>query len=150
MKYLKEETRFSGKYSHTVLRTISMSLQTFKKKFIFFFILGFIGRALLLSNTNLIGKWADAHFKNPELFLFLLLTITSIGFIFYGAFRIMIARLGSQAASNLYDETTWRVSRFPVSFFDTTPVGRIITRFSSDYNAIFRMAGGPLGEFYYI
>lgn len=147
MKYLKEETRFSGKYSQTVLHTISMSLQTFKKKFIFFLILGFIGRALLLLNTNLIGKWADSHFKNPELFLFLLLSITSVGFIFYGTFRIMIARLGSQAASNLYDETTLRVSRFPVSFFDTTPVGRIITRFSSDYNAIFRMAGGALGEF---
>lgn len=147
MKYLEQEIRFSGKYSNSVFHTVVMSFKAFKKKFIFFFVLGFIGRALLLSNTNLIGKWADTNFKNPENFLLLLLTVTTIGFIFYGAFRIMVARLGTQAASNLYDETTWRVSRLPVSFFDTTPVGRVITRFSSDYNAIFRMAGGPLGEF---
>lgn len=147
MKYIRDEVRFSGKYSNAVFRTIAMSFKPFKKKFIFFLVLGFVGRAVLLSNTNLIGKWADQHFKNPNSFLALLLLLTSIGFVFYGLFRIGVSRLGTHAASQLYDETTWRVSRFPTSFFDTTPVGRIITRFSSDYNAIFRMAGGPLGEF---
>jgi ABC-type multidrug transport system fused ATPase/permease subunit len=34
-----------------------------------------------------------------------------------------------------------------MSFFDTTPAGRIITRFSSDYGNVFRLFGGPLAEF---
>ncbi len=34
-----------------------------------------------------------------------------------------------------------------MSFFDNTPAGRIITRFSSDYGNIFRLFGGPLAEF---
>ncbi|RYZ63869.1 MAG: ABC transporter ATP-binding protein, partial [Proteobacteria bacterium] len=40
-----------------------------------------------------------------------------------------------------------RTSRFPISFFDRTPAGRIMTRFSSDYNNVFRIFGGPLAEF---
>jgi ABC-type multidrug transport system fused ATPase/permease subunit len=31
-------------------------------------------------------------------------------------------------------------------FFDTNPVGRIVTRFSSDYGNVFRLFGGPFAE----
>lgn len=34
-----------------------------------------------------------------------------------------------------------------MNFFDRTPVGRIVTRFSSDYGNVFRLFGGPLAEF---
>jgi ABC-type multidrug transport system fused ATPase/permease subunit len=34
-----------------------------------------------------------------------------------------------------------------MSFFDSNPAGRVITRFSSDYGNIFRLFGGPLAEF---
>jgi ABC-type multidrug transport system fused ATPase/permease subunit len=34
-----------------------------------------------------------------------------------------------------------------MNFFDTTPVGQITTRFSSDYGNVFRLFGGPLAEF---
>ncbi len=34
-----------------------------------------------------------------------------------------------------------------MSFFDSTPTGRIMTRFSSDYGNVFRLFGGPLAEF---
>jgi ABC-type multidrug transport system fused ATPase/permease subunit len=58
--------------------------------------------------------------------------------------------MGTHSAATFYDETTLRVSRFPMTFFDTNPVGRIITRFSSDYSAIIRMSGGPLAEVFSI
>ena len=77
----------------------------------------------------------------------MLVWIAVIGFVLNTLFRVAISRTGARAVSNLYDEVTVRTSRLPMSFFDSTPVGRIISRFGSDYGAVFRMAGGPLGEF---
>jgi ABC-type multidrug transport system fused ATPase/permease subunit len=58
--------------------------------------------------------------------------------------------LSAVAVSNMYDEVTLRTSRLPIQFFDTNPVGRIVTRFSSDYGNVFRLFGGPLAEFFNI
>ncbi|KAF9288796.1 hypothetical protein BGZ68_010621 [Mortierella alpina] len=43
---------------------------------------------------------------------------------------------GIQAARTLHDRLITRVLRLPMSFFDTTPMGRIVNRFSSDIEAI--------------
>ncbi|KAF9576687.1 hypothetical protein EC968_005460 [Mortierella alpina] len=41
-----------------------------------------------------------------------------------------------QGARNLHDRLLTRVLRLPMSFFDTTPMGRILNRFSSDVSAV--------------
>ncbi|KAF9965910.1 hypothetical protein BGZ70_003814 [Mortierella alpina] len=41
-----------------------------------------------------------------------------------------------QGARTLHDRLLKRVLRLPMSFFDTTPVGRILNRFSSDVSAV--------------
>ncbi len=162
MKYIKEETKFIGKYSNHSFQSILMSIEPFKGKLIKIVLIGFLGRALLLGNTNIIGKWADTlciksqycqhsvgvfkNFNNHN-FLWLLLGMSTVGMGCLMLFRITISRLGTYSASRLFDETTMRVARFPIEFFDTNPVGRIITRFTTDYYSLFRMAGGPLGEF---
>ncbi|KAF9361927.1 Canalicular multispecific organic anion transporter 2, partial [Mortierella sp. AD094] len=43
---------------------------------------------------------------------------------------------GLSASKTLYDCLLTRVLRMPMSFFDTTPMGRIVNRFSSDINSI--------------
>ena len=123
--------------------------------------LGFLGRAFLLANANIIGKWADnichdssicitkgGFFSNFSFsnFIVLLLSFSFVGLFLSIIFRITVSRMGTHSAALFYDETTTRVSRFPMAFFDTNPIGRIITRFSSDYSAIIRMSGGPLTE----
>jgi ABC-type multidrug transport system fused ATPase/permease subunit len=80
-------------------------------------------------------------------FVLLIAAMLVVGFVVNVAFRVTIARVGILAVSTLYDRTTRRISRQPMTFFDRTPVGRILSRFSGDYGALFRMAGGPMGEF---
>ncbi|MEK7355840.1 MAG: ABC transporter ATP-binding protein, partial [Bdellovibrionota bacterium] len=113
-------------------------------------------------NANLIGIWVDSLCSAPALckpipssfsgfanedYLSLLVVVTMIGFASTAMYRIGFSRLSAEAVSRLYDEVTIRTSRFPIQFFDQNPVGRVVTRFSSDYGNVFRLFGGPLAEF---
>lgn len=158
---MEAEKKFEGGFKKTIFETLSMCYSPYKVELISIIFLGILGRLLALSNTNLVGYWVDslAHkelsssfFHNWQAsdFLKALLGLTVSGFIFTALFRIRFSRLSARAVSSLYDETTYRVSRAPMSFFDSNPLGRIMTRFSSDYGNVFRLFGGPLAEFFSI
>jgi ABC-type multidrug transport system fused ATPase/permease subunit len=160
--FLDEETSFQGRYSKQVFQTLKLSYQPFLGQIAAATGLGFIGRILLLGNANVIGIWVDSFCRAPapcrplphffqgfaaKDFLLVLSAMTLFGFFTTLVFRISFSRLSARAISGLYDEVTLRTSRFPIRFFDNNPVGRVVTRFSSDYNNVFRLFGGPLAEF---
>lgn len=161
LKLLDEDSIFQGKYSKSIFETIAWSFRPFKLAVILLLIMGLTGRLVLLGLANVFGIWADSFCVGNECpgvpiwmsgfqhqdFLFLLVGMLTFGFLLNTFFRVFISRVGSHAVSRLYDELTFHTSRLPISFFDSTPAGRIMTRFGSDYASIFRMAGGPLGEF---
>lgn len=147
-----EEVRFAGRFSGTLFATIIQMYRKYRWRIATLCVVGFLGRILLFSNANLIGKWADALLHptgatDPNHFFALLCGVTLLGSALTLTFRIGISRLSARAVSQLYDEVTYRTSRYPVSFFDRTPAGRILTRFSSDYGNLFRILGGPVAEF---
>jgi ABC-type multidrug transport system fused ATPase/permease subunit len=166
--FLDREISFGGQYSKDVFQALYFSYRSKIARMICFVVTGLLGRILLLSNANLIGVWVDsfcftslksgnqimckaipkwsAGFSNRD-FLILLVVVSSIGFVLTAIFRIGFSRTSAQAISGLYDEVTLRTSRLPIGFFDQNPVGRIVTRFSSDYSNVFRLFGGPLAEF---
>lgn len=161
-QFLEKEIAFTGRFSRNVFGTIALSFAAYRWRVVLLLLTGIFGRFLLLFSTNTLGYWADAlcrppaHCKVPPAlfagfghwqYVQFLIGLAALGFLFNTIFRVGISRTGSRAVSLLYDEVTLRTSRLPMSFFDTTPVGRIISRFSSDYAAIFRMAGGPIAEF---
>jgi len=41
-----------------------------------------------------------------------------------------------QAAFSMHTQMLYRVLRSPMSFFDTTPVGRVVNRFSKDIDVV--------------
>lgn len=157
----ENEKVFEGGFKKNVFKTLLMAYAPFKKSLVLVLLFGVVGRLIVLANTNMVGFWVDS-LKHPERlpammktweakdFVWALLALTAVGFALTTYFRIRFSRISSRAVSSLYDETTLRVSRAPMSFFDRNPVGRILTRFSSDYGNIFRLFGGPLAEFFSI
>jgi len=163
--FIKDEVRFSGAYSSSVIETLKFAYRRYLAVLAIMILIGFVGRVFLLGNANLIGHWVDRFCREPmpcrplpayladksdSDFFFLLLSVTVVGFGLTVLFRIVFSRLSAKAVSRLYDEVTYRTSRFNMRFFDTTPVGAVVTRFSSDYGNVFRLFGGPLAEFFVI
>jgi ABC-type multidrug transport system fused ATPase/permease subunit len=164
-KHLSDgEAKSESGFSDAVFKTLKEAYRPVKGTILLTFILGFLGRTLLLANANVIGIWVDTFcaadgnvrckpvpifFRGftSETFLQSLAAMALGGFLLTLIFRIGFSRLSARAISALHDEVTLRTSRLPMSFFDSTPAGRIITRFSSDYGNVFRLFGGPLAEF---
>ena len=160
--FLADETRFHGRYGSSLRDTIYQAYRPALPLTLVCLLIGLVGRVALLGNANLIGYWVDSLCKQPQGcrpipgwlagfgssdFLYLLLAANVVGFVFTLTFRAGLSRLSAEAVSRIYDETTLRTSRLPMSFFDQNPSGRVMTRFTSDYNAIFRIFGGPIAEF---
>lgn len=151
-KYLSDgENRKEGGYSRTLFQTLHYAYKPFLVRIFMCLGLGILGRGLLLANTNVIGYWVDTLVGKPSpltslsptQIIMLLLGMAVVGFFMSLIFRVAFSRLSAKAISSFYDEVTLRTSRLPMSFFDNTPAGRIITRFSSDYGNVFRLFGGP-------
>lgn len=155
-KYLSDgEVKKEGGYNSSTFETLYFSYKPYLIRLGIGVALGVIGRALLLGNANVIGYWVDEitgketilHGMSSNQIIAMLAVMAAVGFIFTIVFRISFSRLSAKAISTFHDETVLRTSRLPMTFFDSTPTGRIITRFSSDYGNIFRLFGGPLAEF---
>jgi ABC-type multidrug transport system fused ATPase/permease subunit len=146
LKHTKAEA-----YSKTVYDTLLQAYRPFIVRIAALTVLGFVGRFLILSNAQIIGEFLDKHAvinsENLSGLFFKLLSLVIVSFILTLIFRAFFSNLSALTVSRIYDETTFRVSRFPISFFENQPVGKITTRFSSDYGNVFRLFGGPLAEF---
>jgi len=92
-----------------------------------------------LASSSIIAWWSsDATYEqNPQ---WLYLTLYGILAILVGVFTyirvVALVRFGISASENLHSNLIQSVFKAPQSFFDTTPIGRILARFSADMYTI--------------
>ncbi|NBO39482.1 ABC transporter ATP-binding protein [bacterium] len=159
--FLEKEVHFQGRYESQVWKSLAQAYASWRVQMILILALGLVARSCLVGSANVVGVWVDSQCQGPHCrpmpawlqnwtafdFARLLVGMVCTALLLNLTFRIAIARIGTRAAAVLHDEVTVRVSRFPMNFFDRTPVGRALTRFSSDFESVLRMTGGPMGEF---
>lgn len=76
--------------------------------------------------------------------IYILLTMLSV---FFGVIQFSWLYYGSlQASKKLYNQLLVRVIKAPLRFFDITPIGRILNRFSKDFEIIDSMLAGKYKE----
>mmetsp|Transcript_6430 Transcript_6430/g.9093 ORF Transcript_6430/g.9093 Transcript_6430/m.9093 type:complete len:1412 (+) Transcript_6430:44-4279(+) len=95
--------------------------------------------AITLLNGVWVSVWtSDASYeRHPMSFYTSLYAATAVGLGFATFLRsYSTARFGIKASYNLHNNVLASVLRAPMSFFDTTPTGRIISRFSKDMYSI--------------
>ncbi|KAH9507533.1 Multidrug resistance-associated protein 1 [Bulinus truncatus] len=96
-----------------------------------------------------LGKWTeDVIIKNTTLqqtpeyksltnnYLFSYVIIGSFGIVLSGLYLYLVQSKTLDAANRLHLQLLNNIMRAPMSFFDTTPTGRIISRLSKDVNSV--------------
>ena len=76
----------------------------------------------------------DQSNRNMRLLVYAALGISHTVFLLTGT--MVLARGSVNAAIKLHKNLLHRIMRSPMSFFDTTPIGRIVNRFSKDMDVI--------------
>ncbi|CAH1759675.1 12248_t:CDS:10 [Entrophospora sp. SA101] len=98
-----------------------------------------------ITNNNYTTIRGDNHDVDYYFNIYVLITMASV---VLGIMRFLWLYYGSLRASrNLYEQLLHRVIRAPLRFFDTTPVGRILNRFSKDFETIDSILIGDLALF---
>ena len=82
---------------------------------------------------NVTGEF-DVRTLDQRLYVFGLLGLLNALFLLLGA--LLMARGATAAAIKLHEKLLYGVLRSPMSFFETTPIGRIVNRFGKDIESV--------------
>ncbi|KAF9586641.1 Multidrug resistance-associated protein 1 [Lunasporangiospora selenospora] len=133
-----EEMVLSGALQWQVYKSYAKAA-SYKKVFLAFSLFAVIQACQIGTNTWL-QNWVNVanvttHGVAYYMGVYTVLVVCYMFLSFCAAFTIM-ASGGVRASERLHENLLNNVLRLPMSFFDTTPVGRIINRFSSDIYTI--------------
>lgn len=113
---------------------------------LFFFLLMFLTMTVnnwwlsywLDQGSGGVGDDPEDISKNPDLAMYQGVYGGTLGLILvFGAIKSLVfMKLTLRASSHMHDTVFVKVFRSPMSFFDTTPTGRVLNRFSKDLDEV--------------
>jgi hypothetical protein len=93
--------------------------------------------ATRLYNDLWLAGWTDDQYDKPMSFYMSVYSALGVATCMASAWNISLFVLrGTSAAIEIHDRSLFSLMRAPTSFFDTTPVGRVLNRFSRDQDVI--------------
>ncbi|KAK4355464.1 hypothetical protein RND71_024435 [Anisodus tanguticus] len=105
-----------------------------------FFAMAVLSQLAFVTGQILQNSWMAANVENPEVStLRLILVYLLIGFIstlFLLSRSLSTVLLGSQSSKSLFSQLLNSLFRAPMSFYDSTPLGRILSRVSTDLSIV--------------
>ncbi|KAJ4748881.1 ABC transporter C family member 10 [Rhynchospora pubera] len=104
------------------------------------FSLAMLAHIIFLSGQIWQNSWMAANVQNPNVgTLKLILVYSMIGFgtLFVLFFRsLFVVTLGLEASKSLFAQLLTSLFRAPMGFYDSTPLGRILSRVSADLSIV--------------
>ncbi|KAJ3708970.1 hypothetical protein LUZ61_012675 [Rhynchospora tenuis] len=132
---IKKEERERG---HTGLKAHKQYLGQIRGYLLF--CLALLSHLCFVLGQILQNSWMAANVKNPNVStLKLILVYLGIGFVpivslFFRCFFVVV--LGLETSKSLFSQLLKSLFHAPMTFYDSTPHGRIISRVSSDLNTV--------------
>ncbi|RZC91251.1 hypothetical protein C5167_027311 [Papaver somniferum] len=111
-----------------------------QNKGFFYFSIAIISQIIFLAFQILQNYWMAANVQNPEVSkLRLVLTFSLIGCssMFFTLFRsLATVALGMKASESIFEQLLSSLFHAPTAFYESTPLGRILSRVSSDLSIV--------------
>ncbi|KAG8869673.1 hypothetical protein FRB97_000807 [Tulasnella sp. 331] len=131
---MQEEEREVGAVSWGVYTHYARSMGNVIWAPLLIFLMG-MAQVATVGNNVFLGFWSDQgikafHSQGPYMAIYAAFGLAAGIFTFFGTFILYLR--GRTASYNLFNEALGGVMRSKVSWFDTTPLGRITSRMSKD------------------
>ncbi|XP_042034677.1 ABC transporter C family member 4-like [Salvia splendens] len=133
-KLIKEEERATGKVSLAIYKLYcTESFGWWGVAAMLFFSVAWQG-SLMTSDYWLAYETSDANADsfNPSLFISVYAILAAVAFVLILVRSILVAVMGLRTSQKFFGQILHSILHAPMSFFDTTPSGRILTRASTD------------------
>ncbi|KAF9295164.1 hypothetical protein BGZ88_002674 [Linnemannia elongata] len=113
-----------------------------------------LSQAIQLGISIWLQRWTERTFENQLANLGLFLGVYAAMVVAYASSDVLVHYIvfvtsGLRAATLLHNNLLARIIRLPIHFFDSTPVGRIVNRFSTDQDTVDVLLPQALSDFYY-
>lgn len=138
---IDEEEIEKGKFDIKILKFLFPYFKTHLFLFLFINILLLLSTGIMIVSPILLKRIIDVNIPNKDfrglLFTVLIYAVLAIiSYLINLTQRVQITKLGEKIASEIKGDIFSHLLLSPITFFDKTPVGKIITRNESDIESL--------------